>query len=73
MIEIRSTNSKGEKMIRAKRNNLTKTEVSLRRLWFELLIVVPLILAYCTPYTKGMEQTILKIAHNERWWAGVIS
>lgn len=60
-------------MIRAKRNDLTKTDVGVRCLWLELLIVVPLILAYCTPYAKGKEQAILKIAHNERWWAGVIS
>lgn len=60
-------------MTRTKRNDSTKTDGGIRHLWVELLIVVPLILSYCTPYAEAKQQTTLKINHNERWWAGVIS
>lgn len=60
-------------MVRAKRDSSTGTEVGMHRLWLVLLIVAPLILACCTPYVEAKEQAAVKVAPDERWWAGVIS
>lgn len=60
-------------MTRAKGSDSTRTDIGVRPSWLELIMVVLLVLGYCMPYAEGRERTVLKIAHDERWWAGVIS
>ena len=65
--EVQSVNLRCEKMTIAKQNHLTKTDVGAHRLFLELLMVMPLILTCCMLYAEVKEQTILKVAKNERW------
>ncbi len=60
-------------MARTKRNDSKGQDVRVRHLWLELLMIASLVLTCCWPYVEAKEQTSLKVAPGERWWAGVIS
>jgi len=47
--------------------------LDVRCLWSAVFVVVLVVLVYGSAFAEGREQTALRIAQGERWWAGVIS
>ncbi len=60
-------------MTRAMRNDSTRIDAGVHSFRLKLLMVVLLVMACCALCAEGKEQATVKVAQDERWWAGVIS